>query len=58
MLLMMYWGGNKMSKKIKQKEKSRVEIIIDEIKSGGFVESELDEIMDACEEALHKFEEG
>lgn len=34
------------------KEKSRIQIIIDEILSGGFTKAELEEIIVVCEEAI------
>lgn len=36
------------------KEKSRTELIIDELESGGFTEDELNEIIDACESEISK----
>ena len=37
----------------KDKEKSRTDLIIHEIKCGGFADSELEEIIDVCTDILN-----
>lgn len=41
-----------MVKRIKDKEKSRTEMVIDVILEGGFAEDELEEIISVCESEL------
>ena len=42
---------------MKPDTRSRVEIVIDEILTGGFTEDELQDIVDTCEDEITRLEE-